>query len=167
MVTNLSFDIFVRDPNFVPKKQQLRGVATIFKDVGIVNDDGYKALDDDINLYYPDSPDAVVIRGEEGDAFSYDLASPRAFPFFDVSNDIGQLGTQMMIIYREPHCMDPYVGTEETRFIMASVDHDRSWDDAWRFDMERGMRSNPVIRQLQAKLEALLGTLVKIGSSFW
>jgi hypothetical protein len=173
MGIDISFDIFIDEPAFVPTKQQLRGIAIILRDVGIIDEAECKALDGRIDAFYPDSPTSVTVQGEAGkrfgevyDQFSYMITGPKKFPFFDNSNDDGELHEQTMTIYGEGKCMDPYSGGRYTRFVIAHVYHYRFWAQDWLDETEARRKMNPVLKQLQYRLNALLGVPVVIETCY-
>ncbi len=165
MGTAISFAIYVEDEGFVPTRPQLRGIASIFLDAGIVDAAAYKVLDESILAAYQDNTSPVKVKNtspDEPDAIGYKI---QQFPFFDSSNKTGRLEYQFIEVYSEPHAISPVDGVA-TRLVIASVDHGTNWDADWLDGVAEAMRADAWLTQLQARLVTLFKTEVLIETCF-
>jgi len=175
MGIDLSFAVYVNDDSFVPTKQQLRDIASVLKKLNIIDAQVYKQLDERINAFYPESALPVVVKGEQtcnpgeygykdfpSDDFPYKI---HAFPFFDYSNETGRVDTQIISIYQEPYSISGMSG-EQTRLVIAYVDHDRGYSVDWLDPILEKMERHPTLKRLKVELNTLLGVPIEIGACY-
>jgi hypothetical protein len=187
MGVDIAVGMFIDDKDFVPTKQQLLGVAAILQEVGIVDAKVCQELRNEIESFYIDSDDPIMVQGKDCDRLGYIISGPNGFPFFESSffrakrhlteddlinieeeTDIPFAGedeiakareeegfsTQSLQIYKEEHCMQPQNGERFTRFVIGHLDVDRR--GPWVVEVNRKIKSDPVLVELQSRLEELL-----------
>jgi hypothetical protein len=172
MGIDLSFAVYVSNDSFIPTKQQLRGIASILRGLNIVDMQVYKQLDDNINVFFPEGTSPVVVKDEQSGKYS-DIFFPsdhfpyriNKFPFFDVSNETGEVDTQVISIYRDPYSISGMLG-EKTRLVIAYVDHGRGYDDDWLSPILGRMERHPTLMRLRVELTTLLSVPIEIGACY-
>jgi hypothetical protein len=178
--------MYADDPGFLPTKDQLRAVASVFLDAAIIDEAEYRRLDASIDRFYPDNPEPVEVRcdGDDDDpdtfdAFEYAPTGTGSFPGFritylEASDDPGAIIPLQLELHKAPECMRPAGRTPfdardvQSRFVIAMIQVNsemapaRGWWGKQEpdIDSETGNLVNPEIQALVSRLGDVLGVRV-------